>query len=85
MKIWGISFGCERSCSSDRRVSHLLIATYLRGGGGGGIYPHIQFERDPLNTFRLSVDSYWECLGEHSPDFETFGKIVQTSVEFLCS
>ena len=32
-----MSFGCERSCSSPQ----------------GGIYPHIKFERDPLNTSRL--------------------------------
>ena len=30
----------------------------------------------------VKVDSHWERLGERSPDFETFGKIVQMSVEF---
>ena len=32
----------------------------------------------------LKVDPHWERLGERtcSPDNETFGKIVQTSVEF---
>ena len=33
----------------------ISIATYLRGGGGGGIYPHIKFERDGLNIFRVIV------------------------------
>ena len=36
-----MSFGCERSCSSARRVSNF------------NIYRHIQFDGDPLNTFRL--------------------------------
>ena len=52
LKIWGIwvSFGCERSCSSHRRVSNFNSKVPQ-----GGIYPHIKFERDPLNTFRLRV------------------------------
>ena len=45
-----MSFGCERSCSSHRRVSNCNSKVPQ-----GGIYPHIQFERDPLNTFRLRV------------------------------
>ena len=45
-----MSFGCERSCSSHRRVSNFNSKVPQ-----GGIYPHIQFERDPLNTFRLRV------------------------------
>ena len=36
-----MSFGCERSCSSPRRVSNF--------------YPHIKFERDRLNIFRVRV------------------------------
>ena len=43
-----MSFGCERSCSSARRVSN-----FNSDVPQGGIYPHIKFERDPLNTFRL--------------------------------
>ena len=35
-----------------------------------------------IQTGPYKVDSHWERLGERSPDFETFGKIVQTSVEF---
>ena len=45
-----MSFGCERSCSSHRRVSNFNSKVPQ-----GGIYPHIKFERDPLNTFRLRV------------------------------
>ena len=45
-----MSFGCERSCSSHRRVSNFNSKVPR-----GGIYPHIKFERDPLNTFRLRV------------------------------
>ena len=41
-----MSFGCERSCSSHRRVSHFISKVHL-----GGIYPHVKFERDPLNIF----------------------------------
>ena len=52
LKIWGIrvSFRCERSCSSHRRVSN-----FNSNKPQGGIYPHIKFERDPLNTFRVRV------------------------------
>ena len=48
LKIWGIgvSFGCERSCSSPRRAS-----TFNSKVLQGGIYPHIKFERDRLNIF----------------------------------
>ena len=52
LKIWGIrvSFGCERSCSSPRRVSN-----FNSNVPQGGIYPYINFERDPLNIFRVRV------------------------------
>ena len=43
-----MSFGCERSCSSPRRVSHFNSKVPQ-----GGIYPHINFERDSLNIFRV--------------------------------
>ena len=51
-KIWWIwvSFGCEHSCSSHRRVSN-----FNRKVPQGGIYPHITFERDRLNSFRVRV------------------------------
>ena len=40
-------FGCEHSCSS-RRVSN-----FNSNVPQGGIYPHINFESDPLNIFRV--------------------------------
>ena len=43
-----MSFGCERSCSSPRRVSN-----FNSNVPQGGIYSHINFERDPLNIFRV--------------------------------
>ena len=45
-----MSFGCERSCSSPRRVSNFNSKVPQ-----GGIYPHIKFERDMLNIFRVRV------------------------------
>ena len=45
-----MSFGCERSCSSPRRVSNFNSKVPQ-----GGIYPHINFERDSLNIFRVRV------------------------------
>ena len=45
-----MSFGCERSCSSPRRVSNFNSKL-----PHGGIYPHIKFERDRLNIFRVRV------------------------------
>ena len=45
-----MSFGCEHSCSSPRRVSN-----FNSKEPQGGIYPHIKFERDRLNTFRVRV------------------------------
>ena len=52
LKIWGIrvSFGCKRSCSSHRRVSN-----FNSNKAHEGIYPHIKFERDTSNTFRVRV------------------------------
>ena len=43
-----MSFGCECSCCSPRRVSN-LNSNVLQGG----IYLHIKFERYPLNIFEL--------------------------------
>ena len=45
-----MSFGCERSCSSPRRVSNFNSKVPQ-----GGIYPHINFERDSLNICRVRV------------------------------
>ena len=45
-----MSFGCEHSCSSHRRVSNFNSKVPQ-----GGIYPNIKFERDMLNIFRVRV------------------------------
>ena len=45
-----MSFGCERSCSSPRRVSNFNCKVPQ-----GGIYLNIKFERDRLNIFRVRV------------------------------
>ena len=43
-----MSFGCEFSCSSARRVSN-----FNSNVPQGGICSQIKLERDPLNPFRL--------------------------------
>ena len=48
-----MSFGCEHSCSSHRRV--LNFNSKVAQGGGGGIYLHIKFKNDRLNIFRVRV------------------------------
>ena len=45
-----MSFGCDHSCSSHRRVSNFNSKVLQ-----GGIYPHIKFERDRLNIFRVRM------------------------------
>ena len=52
LKIWGIrvSFGCEGSWSSPRRVSNFNSKVPQ-----GGVYPYIKFERDRLNIFWVRV------------------------------
>ena len=35
--------------------SHTYLSNFNSKVPQGGIYPHIKFERDPLNTFRLRV------------------------------
>ena len=45
-----VSFGCEHSCSSPWRVSN-----FNSNVPQGGINPHINFERDPLNIFRVGA------------------------------
>ena len=52
-----MSFGCERSCSSPWRVSNFNSKVPQ-----GGIYPHVNVERDSLNIFRDSI-SYATGLG----------------------
>ena len=75
-----MSFGCERSCSSHRRVSNFNSKVPQ-----GGIYPHIKFERDPLNTFRLRVLTSSGSTGGGaaktiiSPN-TSFGDIIMTRI-----
>ena len=45
-----MSFGCERSCFSPRRVSNFNSKVPQ-----GGIYPHIKFKQNKLNIFRVTV------------------------------
>ena len=45
-----MSFGCERSSSS-----HRMVLNFNSKVPQGGIYPHIKFERDMLNIFRVRV------------------------------
>ena len=45
-----VSFGCERSCSSHRRVSNFNSKVPQ-----GGIYHPVKFERDRLNIFQVRV------------------------------
>ena len=49
-----MSFGCEHSCSSHRRVSNFNSKVPQEG-----IYPHVKFERDRLNIcgFRVFTSS----------------------------
>ena len=74
-----MSFGCERSCSSHRRVSNSNSKVPQ-----GGIYPHIKFERDRLNIFRVRVfTSFGTTGGRGGGDVKTiispntsFGDII---------
>ena len=80
-----VSFGCERSCSSPRRVSNFNSSVPQ-----GGIFPHVNFERDPLNIFRVRALTSSGSTGGHgdaktiiSPN-NSFGDIIITSHhEFL--
>ena len=45
-----VSFGCEHSCYSARRVSNFNSNVPQ---GVESIYPHVKFERDQSNTFEL--------------------------------
>ena len=55
-----MSFGCERICSSHRRVSNFNSKVPQ-----GGIYPHIKFESDALNTVRVRVFTSSGSTGGH--------------------
>ena len=79
-----MSFGCERSCSSHRRVSNFNSKVPQ-----GGIYPHTKFERDPLNTFGLRVLTLSGSTGGGgaaktiiSPN-TSFGDIIRSSYYLL--
>ena len=54
-----MSFGCERSCSSPRRVS-----SFNSKVPQGGIYPHIKFERDRLNISRVKSVNVVRVYGD---------------------
>ena len=73
-----MSFGCERSCSSHQRVSN-----FNNKVPQGGIYPHIKFERDRLNIFRVRVFTSSGSTGGSGGDAKTiispntsFGDII---------
>ena len=73
-----MSFGCERSCSSPRRVSNVNSQVTQ-----GSIYPHIKFERDPLNTLRVRLFTSSGSTGGRGRDAKTiispntsFGDII---------
>ena len=73
-----MSFGCERSCSSPRRVSN-----FNSNVPQGGIYAHINFERDPLNIFRVRALTSSGSTGGRGGDAKTiispntsFGDII---------
>ena len=59
-------FGCERSCSSHRVVSNFNSTVPQ-----GGIYPHIKFERDSLNIFRIRVFTSSGSTGGRGRDAKT--------------
>ena len=80
-----MSFGCERSCSSHRRVSNFNSKVPQ-----GGIYPHIKFERDRLNIFRVRVFTSSGTTGGRGGDAKTiispntsFGDITIINVPAL--
>ena len=73
-----MSFGCEHSCSSPRRVSNFNSKVPQ-----GGIYPHINFERDSLNIFLVRVLTSSGSTGGRGGDAKTiispntsFGDII---------
>ena len=73
-----MSFGCERSCSGPRKVPN-----FNSNVPQGGIYPHINFERDPLNIFRVRALTSSGSTGGGGGDAKTiispntsFGDII---------
>ena len=76
-----MSFGCECSCSSHRRVSN-----FNNKVPQGGIYPHIKFERDMLNIFRIRMFTSSGSTGGRGGDAKTiispntsFGDIMRNN------
>ena len=61
-----MSFGCEHSCSSPRRVLNFNSKVPQ-----GGIYPHINFERDSWNIFRVRVLTSSGSTGGRGGDAKT--------------
>ena len=63
-----MSFGCEHSSSSHRRVSNFISKVPQ-----GGIYPHIKFERDTcrLNILRVRVFTSFGSTGGRGGDAKT--------------
>ena len=61
-----MSFGCERSCSSHRRVSNFNSKVPL-----GDIYPHIKFERGRLNICRVREFTSSGSTGGRGGDAKT--------------
>ena len=87
LKIWGIrvTFGCERSCSSHRRVSNSNSKVPQ------GVGSHIKFERYQLNTFRVRVFTSSGSTGGRGDDAKTiispntsFGDIIHVLILILC-
>ena len=82
-----MSFGCERSCSSPRRVSH-----FKSNIPQGDIYPHIKFEIYTLNIFRVrALTSSGSTGGRGGGDANTiispntsFGDIIIKSSHIIC-
>ena len=79
-----MSFGCEHSCSSHRRVSNFNSKVLY-----GGIYPHIKFERDRLNICRVRVFTSSGSTGGRGGDAKTiispntsFGDITINNIFF---
>ena len=73
-----MSFSCECSCSSPRRVSN-----FNSNVPQGGIYPHINFERDSLNIFRVRALTSYGSMGGRGGEAKTiisqntlFGDII---------
>ena len=72
-----MSFGCERSCSSPRRVSNFNSKVPQ-----GGIYPHIKFERDMR---RGRVFRHTSISPLRHGEFEVWRITLPRLVELECS